>query len=84
MAADDIRIAWNLVTESLHALHEDDGTYSAAEIGFGQHRADSAPQEMKDRAMAPGGPRLVLGPTLGEIREAFERRPLRKGDEDGA
>lgn len=72
MSADDIRVAFDTVTQTLHALHPDDDTYAAVEIGFGDRWAE-APPEIQDRACAPGGRRLVLGPTLAEIRSAFER-----------
>jgi hypothetical protein len=72
MAADDIRIAWNTVTETLHAVHPDDGTYAAVEISVGGDHYADAPAGIQDRTTAPGGRRLILGPTLAEIAAAFE------------
>jgi len=74
MSADDIRVAWNPVTGSLHAVHPDDGTFASAEIAFGGDRYAEASADIQDRACAPGGRRLIIGPTLAEIREAFEHR----------
>jgi len=75
MAAGDIRIAWNVVTQSLCAVHTDDGTYAAVEIHFSGDRSAEAPADIQDRASAPGGRRLTIGPTLAEIMAMFERRP---------
>jgi len=75
MSADDIRIAWNTVTQALHAVHPDDGTYAAVEISFGGEYGTQAPADIQDRASAPGGRQLLIGPTLAEIRAAFEESP---------
>ena len=72
MSADDIRIAWNEVTQTLCALHPDDSTYMYVEVNFGGDRYAEATTDIQDSACAPGGRRLVLGPTLAEIRRAFE------------
>lgn len=73
MSSDDIRIAWNRVTERLVAVHPDDGTYAIVEIAF--------------PSPTPGPPtpdtRLVIGPTLKEIAEEFERSnhlPVREAE----
>jgi hypothetical protein len=73
MARDDIRVAWNEVTQTLCAVHPDDGTYTAAEINFGGDRYAEAATDIQDHASAPGGRRLVIGPTLAEIEAAFDR-----------
>lgn len=65
----DIRIGWNVVTERLCAVHDDDGTYAAVEISF----PESGRREL------PGGTRLILGPTLEQIRAAFEEHPIADG-----
>lgn len=75
MSTDDIRIAWNLVTETLHAVHPDDGTFASVEVAWPDRYAE-APAEIQERAHAPGGLRLILGPTLAEIKAAFEDRRL--------
>ena len=76
MGTGDIRIAWNTVTQTLSAVHPDDGTYAAVEVGFGGNYYAEAPADIQARASAPGGQRLILGPTLAEIMAAFERHPL--------
>lgn len=72
MAAADIRIAWCTVTGSLHAVHPDDGTFASVEIGWSGDRAADAHPDIQARASAPGGRRLIIGPTLGEILAAFK------------
>ena len=72
MSSDDIRIAWNTVTQTLHAVHPDDGTYASVEVSFGGDRYAEATADVQDRASARGGRRLILGPTLAEIKAAFE------------
>lgn len=62
MASDDIRIAWNVVTGRLTAVHPDDGTFPIKEVAFAE----------SDRTLESGGPRLILGPTLAEIIREFE------------
>jgi hypothetical protein len=59
-AGDDIRIAWNLPGGRLTAVHPD-GSAPVQEVGFAE----------VERQLAPGGSRLIIGPTLGEIRAAF-------------
>lgn len=72
MSADDIRIAWNPVTERLSAVHLDDGTFATIEVAFATPR--ELPAGLVRRAEAPGGVRLIIGPTLAEIRDAFDRQ----------
>jgi hypothetical protein len=69
VSADDIRIAWNVVSERLTAVHPDDGTYAVKEIAFTE----------TGRTELPGGPRLILGPTLGEIALMFGEPPAVTG-----
>jgi hypothetical protein len=66
VSADDIRIAWNVVSERLTAVHPDDGTFPAKEVTFAE----------AGRTELPGGPRLILGPTLAEIIRAFGYPPV--------
>jgi hypothetical protein len=72
MSADDIRIAWNLVTESLCAVHPDDGTFKPVEVRWPDRFAD-AHADIQKAATAPGDRRLIIGPTLAEIKTAFEQ-----------
>lgn len=71
MSADDIRIAWNPVTGRLCAVHADDGTYAPVEVHFPP--VLDLPSELERMTRAPGGVRLIIGPTLAEVRDAFER-----------
>jgi hypothetical protein len=75
MAADEIRIAWNIVTHRLCAVHPDDGTFKVTEVAFAPPSPGEVPDEIARRASAPGGPRLMLGPTLAEIRASFDEEP---------
>jgi hypothetical protein len=71
MLGGGIRIAWNTVTQTLCAVHPDDGTYTAIEVNFGRdYYAEAAPGE-QGQACAPGGRRLILGPTIAEIVVSF-------------
>jgi hypothetical protein len=71
VSADDIRLAWNLVTERISAVHPDDGTFPAREAGFAPATLTRA-ELLELGALAPGGPRLIIGPTLAEVIRAFE------------
>lgn len=69
---DDIRIAWNVVSERLTAVHPDDGTFPVKEVAFAE----------TDRTLLPGGPRLIIGPTLAEIIAALsDSEPIERWTE---
>jgi len=61
-AWEGIRVGWNVVSGRVTATYPDDGTFPFKEIAFAE----------TSRTLLPGGPRLILGPTLGEIIHAFE------------
>jgi len=64
MASDDIRIAWDKAAGRLCALHPADASFGpgVAEFEF----AD--PADIPPRIARLAGDRLLVGPTLGEIR----------------
>jgi len=67
---EDIRVAWNVVSEQLTATYPDDGTFPFKEVAFAE-TGRTGPLGELPGTLAPGGPRLILGPTLGEVIEAF-------------
>lgn len=71
MSSDDIRVAWNRVSERLCAVHPDGKEALVAEVSFAEIYGE-ATEAQREAASAPGGQRLILGPTLAEIKAAFE------------
>jgi hypothetical protein len=73
MTTDNIRIAWNKVSGRLCAVHPDGKEAPVAEVSWPEAYGE-ATEAQRRAADAPAGPgtRLVLGPTLAEIRAAFE------------
>ena len=70
-SGDNIRIAWNKVSERLCAVHPDGKESVVAEVSWPEVYGE-ATEAQRRAATAPGGQRLILGPTLAQIKAAFE------------